>query len=81
MKISASCPDDIAIEAAETYHTAKGEVYPMSELVQVAFACLASADDKTIKEAQEKVVKRGGAGDVLLPGLKAPRKTTEKAAA
>jgi hypothetical protein len=73
IKVSCSCPDDLAVKAAETYHTAKGEEFGMSELVQVAFATLSLADDKTLNAAREEVVKKGGAGETILPGLKAPK--------
>jgi hypothetical protein len=70
IKVSCSIPDDLAVKAAETYHTAKGEEFGMSELVQVAFAALSHADDKTLKAAREDVVKAGGDKSIVLPGLK-----------
>lgn len=75
IKISSSIPDALAIEASETYHAAKGEEFGMSELVQVAFACLAGADDKLLTASREKVVAKGGEKDaVVLPGLKKAEK-------
>lgn len=79
IKISSSVPDDLAVEAAETYHAAKGEEFGMSELVQVAFATLAGADDKLLTAARERVVSKGGEKETILPGLKAPTpKKSEK---
>lgn len=76
IKVSCSMPDQLAIDAAETYYAARGEEFGMSELVQVAFATLINANDKALAEARETVVSNRVDGGIVLPGLKA-KKTKE----